>query len=29
MNDFFWDLFGESRATPYPAQQVEQAMSSS
>lgn len=29
MNDFFWDLFGESRATPYPAQLVEQAMSSS
>lgn len=27
MNDFFWDLFGGSRATPYPAQQVERAMS--
>jgi hypothetical protein len=29
MNDFFWDLFGESRATPYPARQVEHAISSS
>jgi hypothetical protein len=28
MNDFFWDLYGESRATPYPAQQIEQALSS-
>ena len=28
MNDFFWDLFGGSRTTPYPAQQVEQAMAS-
>jgi hypothetical protein len=25
MNDFYWDLFRESRATPYPAEQVERA----
>jgi hypothetical protein len=29
MNDFFWDLFGRSRSTAYPARQVDQAMSSS
>ncbi|MEV7231348.1 serine/threonine protein phosphatase [Polymorphospora sp. NPDC051019] len=28
MNDFHWNLFGESRATPYPAQQIKHAMSS-
>jgi hypothetical protein len=28
VNDFYWKLFGESRATPYPAQQIERAMSS-
>ena len=28
MNDFYWNLFGESRATPYPAGQVEHAISS-
>jgi hypothetical protein len=28
MNDFYWHLFGESRATPYPAQQIKRAMSS-
>lgn len=22
MNDFYWNLFGESRATPYPAQEI-------
>lgn len=26
MNDFYWTLFGESRATPYPAQEITQAM---
>ncbi|WP_246149322.1 serine/threonine protein phosphatase [Nonomuraea turkmeniaca] len=26
MNDFYWDLFGESRATPYPTEQVERAL---
>lgn len=26
MNDFFWNLFGESRTTPYPAQEVTRAM---
>jgi hypothetical protein len=25
MNDFFWDLFGVSRATPYPAAEIERA----
>jgi hypothetical protein len=25
MNDFYWDLFGVSRATPYPAVEVERA----
>jgi hypothetical protein len=29
VDDFFWDLFGESRATPYPARRVEHAVSSS
>lgn len=29
VDDFFWNLFGESRATPYPARRVEQALSSS
>ncbi|MCG5217299.1 serine/threonine protein phosphatase [Streptosporangium sp. KLBMP 9127] len=28
MNDFYWDLFGESRATPYPAEQVDRAIGS-
>ena len=28
LNDFFWNLYGESRATPYPARQVELALSS-
>ncbi|MGI5286331.1 hypothetical protein ACQEVF_23735 [Nonomuraea polychroma] len=23
MNDFYWDLFGESRATPYPTEQID------
>lgn len=27
MNDFYWDLFGTSRATPYPREEVERAMS--
>jgi hypothetical protein len=26
MNDFYWDLFGTSRATPYPAELVERAI---
>jgi hypothetical protein len=26
LNDFYWNLFGESRATPYPAQEITQAM---
>ncbi|GAA4697644.1 hypothetical protein Prum_062130 [Phytohabitans rumicis] len=26
MNGFYWKLFGESRATPYPAQEIAQAM---
>jgi len=26
MNDFYWDLFGKSRATPYPAADVGRAM---
>ena len=26
MNDFYWNLFGTSRATPYPAQQITRAM---
>ncbi|BCB74466.1 hypothetical protein Pflav_008760 [Phytohabitans flavus] len=26
LNDFYWNFFGESRATPYPAQQITQAM---
>jgi hypothetical protein len=26
MNDFYWNLFGVSRATPYPAQEITQAM---
>jgi hypothetical protein len=26
MNDFYWNLFGVSRATAYPAQEMEQAM---
>jgi hypothetical protein len=26
MNDFYWDVFGVSRATPYPAQEIAQAM---
>jgi hypothetical protein len=25
MNDFYWDLFGHSRATPYPAVEIERA----
>ena len=28
MNDFYWHLFGQSRATPYPAHQIKHAMSS-
>ena len=27
MNDFYWDLFGISRATPYPAAKMERALS--
>jgi hypothetical protein len=27
MNDFYWDLFGVSRATPYPADKIEHALS--
>jgi hypothetical protein len=26
MNDFYWDLFGKSRATPYPATNITRAM---
>ncbi|MFF0311399.1 serine/threonine protein phosphatase [Streptosporangium sp. NPDC004379] len=26
MNDLYWELFGTSRATPYPAEQVERAL---
>jgi hypothetical protein len=26
MNDFYWNLFGETRATPYPAQEITQKM---
>lgn len=26
MNDFYWDLFGSSRATPYPAADISRAM---
>lgn len=26
MNDFYWNLFGETRATPYPAQEIAEAM---
>jgi hypothetical protein len=26
MNDFYWNFFGETRATPYPAQEITQAM---
>ena len=26
INDFYWSLFGESRATPYPTKPVEQAL---
>jgi hypothetical protein len=26
LNDFYWNLFGVSRATPYPAQEITQAM---
>jgi hypothetical protein len=26
LNDFYWNLFGESRETPYPAQEITQAM---
>ncbi len=26
MNDFYWNFYGESRATPYPAQEVTQAL---
>ncbi|HEY3502090.1 MAG TPA: serine/threonine protein phosphatase [Actinocatenispora sp.] len=26
MNDFYWDVFGVSRATPYPARQIERAL---
>ncbi len=25
MNDFYWDLFGKSRATPYPAADITRA----
>lgn len=27
MNDFYWDVYGVSRATPYPAQEITRAMS--
>jgi len=26
MNDFYWDLFGESRATPYPVEDIRRAI---
>jgi hypothetical protein len=26
LNDFYWNIFGESRTTPYPAHEIEQAM---
>ncbi|MFD1546713.1 hypothetical protein [Nonomuraea guangzhouensis] len=26
MNDFYWDLFGSDRTTPYPSEQIERAM---
>lgn len=26
MNDFYWDLFGESRATPYPVEEIRRAI---
>jgi len=26
IDDFYWSLFGESRATPYPTEAVEQAL---
>ena len=26
MNDFYWNLFGKSRATPYPAEDIKRAM---
>ncbi|MFC4118014.1 serine/threonine-protein kinase [Nonomuraea zeae] len=28
LNDFYWELFGESRATPYPAEAAERAIAS-
>ncbi|MGI5488601.1 serine/threonine protein phosphatase [Microtetraspora malaysiensis] len=27
MNDFYWDVFGTSRTTPYPSEEIERAMS--
>jgi hypothetical protein len=27
MNDFYWDLYGTSRTTPYPSEKVERALS--
>lgn len=29
MNDFYWDLFGKSRATPYPATDISRALADS
>jgi hypothetical protein len=26
MNDFYWDLFGKSRATPYPEADISRVM---
>lgn len=26
VNDFYWKIFGESRATPYPAQEITRAL---
>lgn len=26
INDFYWDLFGDSRATPYPVEEIGRAM---
>ena len=26
MNDFYWDVFGVNRATPYPAREITQAI---